>query len=67
YAWDYRIESLLREYLRGEDEGSIGSFIHGAKNAFMNGQAKTDEDNSQAQNQPDADNEPKDAESEDQN
>jgi len=27
YVWDYRIESLLREYLRGGDEAEIEAFI----------------------------------------
>lgn len=35
YVWDYRIESLLREYLRGRDESDIQTFIDGAKAAFI--------------------------------
>lgn len=27
YVWEYRIESLLREYLRGEDEEKIDEFV----------------------------------------
>lgn len=34
YAWEYRIESLLREYLRGESEEKISEFIEGAKQAL---------------------------------
>ena len=34
YAWNYRIESLLREYLRGEDEKEVKDFIDAAKTAF---------------------------------
>lgn len=35
YVWNYRIKSLLREYLRGEDEKSIEGFLGGAKTEFF--------------------------------
>lgn len=35
YVWTYRIESLLREYLRGESETTIQDFIDGARKALM--------------------------------
>ena len=34
YAWDHRIEPLLREYLRGEDESEIGDFIKDCADAL---------------------------------
>lgn len=34
HVWDYRIESLLREYLRGEDTNEVESFITAAAEAF---------------------------------
>ncbi len=27
YVWDYRIKSLLQEYVRGEDEAAVGAFL----------------------------------------
>ena len=35
YVWNYRIKSLLREYLRGEDEEGIKLFLRGAKTEFF--------------------------------
>jgi len=35
YVWNYRIKSLLREYLRGEDEEGIKGFLRGAKTEFF--------------------------------
>lgn len=34
YVWNYRIESLLREYLRGENETDIENFISACGSAF---------------------------------
>ena len=35
YVWNYRIKSLLREYLRGEDEKSIEGFLDEAAKKFF--------------------------------
>ena len=35
YVWNYRIKSLLREYLRGEDEKSIKGFLDEAAKKFF--------------------------------
>ena len=35
YVWNYRIKSLLREYLRGEDEKSIEDFLGEAAKKFF--------------------------------
>ena len=35
YVWNYRIKSLLREYLRGEDEKSIKGFLDKAAKKFF--------------------------------
>lgn len=35
YVWDYRIEPLLREYLRGESEQNITEFLQACKSAFL--------------------------------
>lgn len=35
YVWEYRIQSLLREYLRGEDETSISDFIKACNTEFF--------------------------------
>lgn len=34
YVWGYRVKSLLREYLRGENEAEVNSFLEEAKNVF---------------------------------
>lgn len=34
YIWKYRLHSLLREYLRGEDEDSVNAFLKAAEGAF---------------------------------
>ena len=33
-AWKFRVEPLLREYLRGESEEDISNFIQGCRTAF---------------------------------
>lgn len=35
HVWEYRIESLLREYIRGEDPGKVDEFIEKAHNGFF--------------------------------
>jgi len=35
YVWKYRIESLLYEYVRGEDEGDVEEFITACKKSFL--------------------------------
>lgn len=35
YVWHYRIESLLREYMRGNDENDIKKFIEACEKAFL--------------------------------
>lgn len=44
YVWNYRIKSLLREYLRGEDEKSIKGFLDEAAKKFF---GETTENNKQ--------------------
>jgi len=39
YVWDYRIESLLREYLRGESEKTIEGFVGSCREAFFDAPA----------------------------
>lgn len=34
YVWNYRVKSLLREYLRGENETEVMNFIDNAKKIF---------------------------------
>ena len=34
YVWDYRVKSLLREYLRGENETEVNNLIDDAMNVF---------------------------------
>lgn len=34
YVWTYRVESLLREYVRGEDETAVDGFVKKCKEAF---------------------------------
>lgn len=40
YVWDFRIKSLLREYLRGESEEYIAPFVQGAEGAFLGTSSK---------------------------
>lgn len=42
YVWEYRIQSLLREYLRGEDESSIETFIDEANKKFFSAGNKSE-------------------------
>lgn len=35
HVWNYRIESLLREYMRGNDESEIASFVADCRKAFF--------------------------------
>lgn len=42
YVWNYRIKSLLGEYVRGEDEGSVTDFIKKCENAFLKGESVQD-------------------------
>lgn len=44
YAWDYRIESLLREYLRGEEDAE--AFIEEAKERFFKKQTAAETEKS---------------------
>lgn len=37
YVWDYRIKTLLKEYLRGENEKDIDLFLNTCYNAFTEG------------------------------
>lgn len=46
YVWNYKIKSLLEEYVRGEDEDKVGEFIAACRTAFIpesNDSSKIDE------------------------
>jgi len=43
FVWNYRLETLLREYLRGVDEQKVRDFVKSCKKAFWGVEDKTDE------------------------
>ena len=50
YVWHYRIESLLREYMRGNDEEVIESFVTKCFKAFCSEYDKEFSTNKESEN-----------------
>lgn len=50
YAWNYRIEPLLREYVRGADSDEVEEFIKACKKAFLGTDFKPGDNEENEQN-----------------